>query len=72
MTAAAPSTARRICLLTLGASSIQTGRDGSRRIVWMIKRMIEQGSQLGRASPTTASEEPSRACGSILLVLDDH
>jgi hypothetical protein len=59
---------RRICLLTLGASSIQTGRDGSRRIVWMIK----QGSLLGRAPPTTASEELSRACSSSLLVLDDH
>jgi hypothetical protein len=29
-------------LLTLGASSIQTDPDGSRRIVWMIKRMIKK------------------------------
>jgi hypothetical protein len=28
-------------LLTLGASSIQTGPEGSRWIVWMIKRMIK-------------------------------
>jgi hypothetical protein len=34
--------------------------------------MIKQGSQLGRASPTTASEELCRASGSSLLVLDDH
>jgi hypothetical protein len=28
-------------LLTLGASSVQTDPDRSRRIVWMIKRMIK-------------------------------
>jgi hypothetical protein len=39
-------------LLTLDASSIQTDPDGSRRIVWMINRMIKQGRQL---------DEPSRA-----------
>jgi len=27
----------------LNASSIWSDRDGSRRIVWMIKRMIKQG-----------------------------
>jgi hypothetical protein len=31
----------RICLLRLNASSIQADPDGSRRIVWMIKRMIK-------------------------------
>lgn len=36
------------------------------------QRMIKQGSLLGRASPTTASEELYRACSSSLLVLDDH
>jgi hypothetical protein len=54
------------------ASSIWSDPDRSRRIVWMINRMIKQGSQFGRASPMTASEELSRACGSSLLVLDDH
>jgi hypothetical protein len=29
-------------LLTLEASSVQTDPDGSRRIVWMIRRMIKQ------------------------------
>jgi hypothetical protein len=29
-------------LLMLGASSVQTDREGSRRIVWMIKRMIKR------------------------------
>jgi hypothetical protein len=29
----------------LEASSVQTAPDGSRRIVWMIKRMIKQGRQ---------------------------
>jgi hypothetical protein len=29
-------------LLTLDGSSVQTDPDGSRRIVWMIKRMIKQ------------------------------
>jgi hypothetical protein len=32
---------RRSGLLRLGASSIQADRDGSRRIIWMIKRMIK-------------------------------
>jgi hypothetical protein len=55
--AAAPSTFRlragcsastwmapdRSGLLTLDAPSVQTAPDGSRRIVWMIKRMIKQG-----------------------------
>jgi hypothetical protein len=63
---------RRIWLLTLDAPSVQTDPDGSRRIVWMIKRMIKQDNQFGQASPTRASEELSRACGSSLLMLDDH
>jgi len=33
-------------LLTLDGSSVQTDPDGSRRIVWMIKRMIKQGKQI--------------------------
>jgi hypothetical protein len=33
-------------LLTLGASSIPLGPEGSRRIVWMIKWMIKQGRQV--------------------------
>ena len=36
-------------LLTSDASSIQTDPDRSRRIVWMIKRMIKCGT--GRAPP---------------------
>jgi hypothetical protein len=36
-------------LLMLEASSIWSDPDRSRRIVWMIKRMIRQGGQLGRA-----------------------
>jgi hypothetical protein len=38
---------RRLCLLRLGASSVASGPDGSRRIVWMTKPMINQGRQLG-------------------------
>ena len=37
---------RRICLLRLGALSTQPDREGSRRIVWMIKRMIKRLGQL--------------------------
>jgi hypothetical protein len=36
----------RSSLLTLDASSVQRDPDGSRRIVWMIKEMIKQGSHL--------------------------
>jgi hypothetical protein len=32
----------------LGAPSVQTDPDGSRRIVWMIKRMIKQGRHARR------------------------
>src|SRR5512133_2928481 len=59
-------------LLTSDGSSVQTDREGPRRIVWMSKRMIKQGSQFGRASPMTASEDLPRACGSSRLMLDDH
>jgi hypothetical protein len=34
-------------LLTLGASSIPMGPEGTRRIVWMINEMIKQVRQLG-------------------------
>jgi hypothetical protein len=37
-------------LLTLDASSIQTDRDGSCWIVWMINRMIKQVSRLDKPS----------------------
>jgi hypothetical protein len=49
-------------LLTLDGSSIQTARDGSRRIVWMIKRMIKchpiLNRMAGQAAPTS-DEWPS-------------
>jgi hypothetical protein len=44
----------------LDALSVQTAPDGSRRMVWMIKRMIKQARQLdepvgsSRSSRTTA------------------
>jgi hypothetical protein len=34
-------------LLRLGTPSIVSGPDGSRRLGWMINRMIKQGRQLG-------------------------
>jgi hypothetical protein len=40
----------------LDASSIQTDPDGSRRIVWMINRMIKQGRHARRAE---VAEEPA-------------
>jgi hypothetical protein len=39
------STPDRSGLLTSDGSSIQMDREGSRRIVWMINRMIKQDSQ---------------------------
>jgi hypothetical protein len=41
---------RRIWLLTLDGPSVQRDPDGSRRIVWMINRMIKQAGQLQRAN----------------------
>ena len=32
---------RPVCLLRLDASSIQTDPDGTRRIIWMIERMVK-------------------------------
>src|SRR5215218_1645140 len=43
-------------LLTLDASLVQTGPDGSRPIVWMINRMIKQGRHARRAE---VAEEPT-------------
>jgi hypothetical protein len=43
-------------LLTLDASSVQTAPDGSRRIVWMIKRMIKPRRR--GAPPTPKPERP--------------
>jgi hypothetical protein len=37
-------------LLRLGASSIWSDPDGSRWIVWMIKRMIKRGRQLDQST----------------------
>ena len=48
-------------LLTLDVSSVQTAIDGSRRIVWMIKRMIKRHL---RESDGKASEPaPTRGSG---------
>jgi hypothetical protein len=41
-------------LLTLDASSVQTAPDGSRRIVWMIKRMIKPCDAAPSVTQTTA------------------
>jgi len=46
-------------LLTLEASSVQTDPDGSRRIVWMIKRMIR---------PCADGQHPVSPAGRWLLV----
>src|SRR6266545_2414567 len=49
-------------LLTLGAASIRTDREGSRRIVWVIKTSVSrpQGSG-GRRQPSAAADSPSNA-----------
>ena len=41
-------------LLTLGAPSVQTAPEGSRRIVWMIKRMIKPRDAESSVTQTTA------------------
>jgi hypothetical protein len=41
-------------LFKLGASSVQTDRDGTRRIVWMINGMIKRGRQSATAGPAGA------------------
>jgi hypothetical protein len=48
-------------LLTMGATSIQTDPEGTRRIVWMIKRMIKQGRQLNEPGSGQAQDLPSGA-----------
>ena len=49
---------RPIWLLTLDASSVQMAPEGSRRIVWMIKRMIKR---IRQKSDAKASKGPSLA-----------
>jgi hypothetical protein len=44
-------------LLTLDASSVQTAPDGSKRIVWMIKRMIKGASTENRMANQVISTE---------------